>query len=56
MHNRSIPRAALIPELGYADVRAAATWLCEALGFTERLRIANHRISASEASVASKAR
>lgn len=44
MQNRSIPRAALIPDLGYADVRAAATWLCEALGFTERLRIANHRI------------
>ena len=42
--NRSIPPATVIPELGYADVRAAATWLCEALGFKERLRIANHRI------------
>jgi len=44
MQNRSIPSATIIPELGYADVRAAATWLCDVLGFTERLRIANHRI------------
>ena len=44
MQNRSIPSATIIPELAYADVRAAATWLCDALGFTERLRIANHRI------------
>lgn len=42
--NRSIPSATVVPELGYADVRAAATWLCEVLGFKERLRIANHRI------------
>src|SRR6476646_5949790 len=44
MQNRSIPSATIIPELGYADVRAAATWLCDVLGFAERLRIANHRI------------
>jgi len=44
MQNRSIPSATIIPELAYADVRAAATWLCDALGFVERLRIANHRI------------
>jgi uncharacterized glyoxalase superfamily protein PhnB len=42
--NRSIPSATIIPELGYPDVRAAAAWLCDAFGFTERLRIANHRI------------
>ena len=42
--NRSIPSCAIIPELAYADVRAAATWLCDAFGFRERLRIANHRI------------
>lgn len=42
--NRSIPSATVVPELGYADVRAAATWLCEVLGFKERLRIADHRI------------
>jgi uncharacterized glyoxalase superfamily protein PhnB len=44
MQNRSIPSATIIPELGYADVPAAAAWLCDALGFRERLRIANHRI------------
>ena len=44
MQNRSIPSATLIPELGYADVCAAATWLCDTFGFAERLRIADHRI------------
>src|SRR5262249_34952144 len=44
MQNRSIPSATVIPELAYAEVRAAAAWLCDALGFSERLRIANHRI------------
>lgn len=42
--NRSIPNAAVIPELAYADVLAAAKWLCEHFGFHERLRIANHRV------------
>jgi uncharacterized glyoxalase superfamily protein PhnB len=42
--NRSIPSATIIPELAYADVPAAAAWLCRAFGFTERLRIADHRI------------
>ena len=42
--NRSIPNAAIIPELAYADVAAAARWLCDAFGFRERLRIADHRI------------
>src|SRR4051794_32570277 len=42
--NRSIPSAIVIPELAYADVPAASTWLCNAFGFAERLRIANHRI------------
>lgn len=41
--NRSIPSAAVIPELAYADVGSAARWLCDAFGFRERLRIANHR-------------
>jgi uncharacterized glyoxalase superfamily protein PhnB len=40
--NRSMAPGVFIPELGYADVGAAATWLCEAFGFAERLRIANH--------------
>jgi uncharacterized glyoxalase superfamily protein PhnB len=34
----------VIPELPYADVAAAARWLCNAFGFTERLRIGSHRI------------
>jgi len=42
--NRSIPNAAVIPELAYADVPAAAKWLCEHFGFQERLRIADHRV------------
>jgi len=44
MQNRSIPSATIIPELAYADVPAAAAWLCRAFGFTERLRIGDHRI------------
>ncbi|HEY6985578.1 MAG TPA: VOC family protein [Rhodanobacteraceae bacterium] len=42
--NRSIPNAAIIPELAYEDVATAARWLADAFGFRERLRIANHRI------------
>jgi uncharacterized glyoxalase superfamily protein PhnB len=41
--NRSIPTATVIPELAYADVAAAVTWLCDAFGFVERLRIGDHR-------------
>lgn len=42
-HNRSMPRATVIPQLAYPDVTAAADWLCTTFGFTVRLRIANHR-------------
>ena len=42
--NRSMPRCTVIPELPYSDVTEAAAWLCEAFGFTVRLRIANHRV------------
>lgn len=42
--NRSMPPGPVIPELSYADVPAAARWLCDAFGFTERLRIGSHRI------------
>jgi uncharacterized glyoxalase superfamily protein PhnB len=42
--NRSMPPAAIIPELAYPDVPAAAAWLCRAFGFTERLRIGTHRV------------
>ena len=42
--NRSIPDASVIPVLIYPDVRKAVTWLTDAFGFTERLRIGeNHR-------------
>jgi len=42
--NRSIARAVVIPVLSYPDVNAAAAWLCEAFGFTVRLRIGAHRV------------
>jgi uncharacterized glyoxalase superfamily protein PhnB len=42
--NRSVPSVTVIPVLGYEDVADASAWLCEAFGFTERLRIGNHRI------------
>ena len=42
--NRSMPPGAIIPELAYPDVLAAAAWLCETFGFQERLRIASHRV------------
>jgi uncharacterized glyoxalase superfamily protein PhnB len=42
--NRSMPTAAVIPVLGYADVIATAAWLVHAFGFVERLRIGSHRI------------
>jgi len=39
LRNRSIPNAAAIPVLIYADVRATVSWLSEAFGFVERLQI-----------------
>jgi uncharacterized glyoxalase superfamily protein PhnB len=42
--NRSIPAATVIPVLSYPDVNQAATWLCDAFGFSVRLRIGTHRI------------
>lgn len=42
--NRSAPRAEVIAVLTYRDVHEAAKWLCEAFGFRERLRIADHRV------------
>ncbi|MBP6016073.1 MAG: antibiotic biosynthesis monooxygenase [Candidatus Promineofilum sp.] len=41
--NRSMPPGAIIPELAYDDVDAAAAWLCATFGFRERLRIGHHR-------------
>ncbi len=34
----------VIPVLNYPDVNAAAEWLCNAFGFTVRLRIGDHRV------------
>jgi uncharacterized glyoxalase superfamily protein PhnB len=42
--NRSMPPGTVIPELAYPDVGVAAAWLRDAFGFTERVRIGNHRI------------
>jgi uncharacterized glyoxalase superfamily protein PhnB len=44
MPNHSIPAATVIPVLIYPDVRAAVSWLSEAFGFVEHVRIgADHR-------------
>jgi uncharacterized glyoxalase superfamily protein PhnB len=44
LSNRSIPRATVIPVIAYPDVNQAATWLCDAYGFSVRLRIGDHRV------------
>jgi uncharacterized glyoxalase superfamily protein PhnB len=44
LKNRSMPPGSVIPEIPYPDVLEAATWLCEAFGFLERLRIGDHRV------------
>jgi uncharacterized glyoxalase superfamily protein PhnB len=38
-----MPTATVIPELAYPDAGEAIEWLCNAFGFTVRLRIADHR-------------
>ena len=45
--NRSMPPSVIIPELAYADVPEAVEWLCRSFGFSERLRIGNHRAQLS---------
>lgn len=44
LKNRSMPQSVIIPEIPYSDVLEAADWLCNNFGFTERLRIGNHRV------------
>ncbi len=44
MNNRSMPPGIFIPVLVYPDVPAAVVWLCKTFGFTERLRIGEHRV------------
>ena len=41
--NRSVPSSTVIPVLAYDDVARASDWLCRVFGFTERLRIGDHR-------------
>jgi uncharacterized glyoxalase superfamily protein PhnB len=43
LRNRSMPASTVIPVLGYPDVSQAVDWLCNAFGFTLRLRIGDHR-------------
>jgi len=43
IQNRSVPATSVIPELAYDDVAEASAWLCNAFGFTQRLRIGDHR-------------
>jgi uncharacterized glyoxalase superfamily protein PhnB len=45
--NRSMPPGIIIPELAYKDVTGAAQRLCSTFGFSERLRIGNHRVQLS---------
>jgi uncharacterized glyoxalase superfamily protein PhnB len=44
INNRSMPHSTVIPVLGYIDVRQAVDWLTRVFGFTERIRIADHRV------------
>ncbi len=43
MNNRSIPKSTVIPEIAYPDIGEAIRWLCDAFGFTVRIRIGDHR-------------
>lgn len=43
MDNRTMPACAIIPELVYDDVTAAARWLCDTFGFVERWHAGDHR-------------
>ena len=44
LSNRSIQSATVIPVLAYPDVNVSVDWLCQAFGFTVRLRIGDHRV------------
>jgi uncharacterized glyoxalase superfamily protein PhnB len=43
LSNRSMPRSTVLPELAYPDIADAITRLCDAFGFTLRIRIGDHR-------------
>lgn len=41
--NRSMPRSTVLPELAYPSIGEAINRLCEAFGFTVRIRMGDHR-------------
>jgi len=43
LRNRSMPGCTVIPVLPYPEIEQAIDWLCQAFGFTLRLRIGDHR-------------
>jgi uncharacterized glyoxalase superfamily protein PhnB len=43
LSNRSVPSCTVIPVIGYPEIGPAIEWLCNAFGFTLRLRIGDHR-------------
>ena len=43
LSNRSVPRATVIPELGYPNLGEAIDWLTSVFGFMLRIRIGEHR-------------
>jgi uncharacterized glyoxalase superfamily protein PhnB len=43
IRNPSAPPNSVTPVLAYDDVRAAVDWLTQVVGFTERVRIDDHR-------------
>jgi uncharacterized glyoxalase superfamily protein PhnB len=43
LSNRSMPRSTVLPELAYPDIGEAIKRLCEAFGFTLRIRMGDHR-------------
>ncbi len=47
IQNRSVPAATVIPVLVYEDVQEAVEWLCDTFGFSERVRIGDHRAQLS---------
>ncbi len=47
VENRTMPPAAIIPELVYDDVTEAIRWLCDVFGFAERWHAGDHRAQLS---------
>lgn len=43
LSNRSVPRSTVLPELAYPDIGEAIDRLCDAFGFSLRIRIGDHR-------------